>query len=138
MLQFQKILKIATESQELVDITQTVRDAVAESGIATGLCTVFVRHTSASLIIQENADPDVLLDLKDFMARLAPEGASYRHTSEGSDDMPSHIRSILTKTTETIPFSQGRLLLGRWQGVFLWEHRTDKHVREVVIHLVGQ
>jgi secondary thiamine-phosphate synthase enzyme len=107
------------------------------SGVQVGLCTVFVRHTSASLIIQENADPDVLRDLETFFAQLVPENAHYRHDAEGSDDMPAHIRSALTRSAETIPIAQGRLTLGTWQGIYLWEHRQRGHSREVVVHIMG-
>jgi secondary thiamine-phosphate synthase enzyme len=111
---------------------------VAESGIKTGLCTIFLRHTSASLIIQENADPDVLKDLANFFAKLVPEdGKSYIHDAEGADDMPAHIRTVLTKTSEQIPIAQGRLLLGTWQGIYLWEHRQHGHYREIVVQIIG-
>jgi len=110
---------------------------IAESGIRTGLCTLFLRHTSASLIIQENADPDVLKDLENFLRKLVPEGPHYIHDAEGPDDMPAHIRTALTHTTETIPIANGRLVLGTWQGIYLWEHRSQGHSREVVIHLLG-
>ena len=103
-----------------------------------GLCNVFLRHTSASLIIQENADPDVLADLETFFTKLIPEDPyQYRHISEGADDMPSHIRSAITKTSETIPITNGKLALGIWQGIFVWEHRNLGHTREVVVHIAG-
>jgi secondary thiamine-phosphate synthase enzyme len=113
-----------------------VADWVRETGKREGLCTVFVRHTSASLLIQENADPDVRRDLDAFFARLVPEGDPlYRHTTEGPDDMPSHVRSALTATSLGIPIVGGRLALGTWQGVYLWEHRRQPSRRELVLHL---
>ena len=110
---------------------------MAQSGITTGLCTLFLRHTSASLIIQENADPDVLADLETFLSKLIPEDGSYRHSAEGPDDMPAHIRTAVTHTSEQVPINQGRLVLGTWQGIYLWEHRHQGSEREVVIHLSG-
>jgi secondary thiamine-phosphate synthase enzyme len=103
-----------------------------------GLCTVFIRHTSASLIIQENADPNVLTDLSNFFAKLVPESLTgYIHNNEGSDDMPSHIRSVLTQTSENIPIADGKIVLGTWQGIYLWEHRQRSHLREIVVHVHG-
>ena len=132
----QKVLKIRTTGKSLHKITRDVDSVVAHSGVETGLCTIFVRHTSASLVIQENADPDVLTDLANFFAKLVPEdGRSYIHSAEGSDDMPAHIRSALTHTSEQIPISNGRLVLGIWQGIYLWEHRQRSHNREVVVHV---
>lgn len=137
--QHQTALKIKTTGKSLHDITSRLRQAVAESQVDTGLCTIFVRHTSASLLIQENADPDVLRDLESFFARLVPEDASrYLHSAEGADDMPAHIRSALTHTSEHIPINNGRLVLGTWQGVYLWEHRQRPHNREVVVHISGE
>jgi secondary thiamine-phosphate synthase enzyme len=133
----QTILRISTEGKSLGRFTNKVQDVVKASGIETGLCTVFIRHTSASLIIQENADPDVLTDLENFLARLVPENNSYIHSMEGPDDMPAHIRSVLTHTSETIPVVAGRLALGTWQGLYLWEHRSRGSVREVVVHVSG-
>ncbi len=138
MSQYQQLLKIQTTGKTLSRFTSKVQSVVAESGIKTGLCTIFLRHTSASLIIQENADPDVLKDLANFFAKLVPEdGKSYIHDAEGSDDMPAHIRTVLTKTSEQIPIAQGRLLLGTWQGIYIWEHRQSGHYREVVVHITG-
>lgn len=134
---FQKVLDISTRGKSLQRFTSQVESAVRESGISTGLCTVFIRHTSASLILQENADPDVLVDLETFLSKLVPEGPYYVHSMEGPDDMPAHIRSVLTHTSETIPVVNGRLALGTWQGIYLWEHRSRSHTREVVIHIVG-
>jgi secondary thiamine-phosphate synthase enzyme len=134
----QQVLKLKTTGKSLHKITSKVEAAVAESGIETGLCTVFVRHTSASLLIQENADPDVLTDLSNFFAELVPEDTRrYIHTAEGPDDMPSHIRSALTHTSEQIPIMRGRLVLGTWQGIYLWEHRQRSQQREVVVHISG-
>ena len=109
---------------------------VAESGLAEGLCTVFIRHTSASLTIQENADPSARHDLERWLERLAPEGdPAYTHTVEGPDDMPSHLRAAVTATSLGIPIVDGRLALGTWQGIFLWEHRRSRRSREVVVHV---
>lgn len=134
---YQKVLDIATRGKSLQRFTQQVQGVINESGISQGLCTVFIRHTSASLTIQENADPDVLVDLENFMAKLVPDGYHYAHSAEGPDDMPAHIRSVLTSTSETIPIMNGRLALGTWQGLYLWEHRDRGHHREVVVQLVG-
>ncbi|MGK7875717.1 MAG: secondary thiamine-phosphate synthase enzyme YjbQ [Xenococcaceae cyanobacterium] len=138
MNHYQKALRVQTTGKSLHKITPKVQAIVAESGINTGLCTIFVRHTSASLVIQENADPDVLRDLSNFFAKLVPEDPMrYIHNSEGSDDMPAHIRSALTHTSEQIPIAQGRLVLGTWQGIYLWEHRQRSHQREIVVHISG-
>lgn len=135
---YQKLLSIKTTGKCLHNITSKVEAIVTESGIEMGLCTLFVRHTSASLAIQENADPDVLTDLSNFFAKLVPEdSARYIHNAEGPDDMPAHIRSVLTKTSEQIPIARGRLALGTWQGIYLWEHRQRSHYREIVVHLSG-
>lgn len=137
MNQHQKKLSISTRGKDFRRITREVEEVVAESGIKTGLCTIFVRHTSASLVIQENADPDVLVDLSNFFAQLVPESGGYIHSTEGPDDMPAHIRSALTKTSEQIPISQGRLVLGTWQGIYLWEHRKSSHKRDIIVHISG-
>lgn len=138
MNQYQQLLKIQTTGKSFSSITSKIQSIVAESGISTGLCTIFLRHTSASLLIQENADPDVLKDLSNFFAKLVPEdGRSYIHDAEGPDDMPAHIRTALTKTSEQIPIARGRLLLGTWQGIYIWEHRQQSHYREVVVHITG-
>lgn len=139
MKQHQIALKIKTTGKSLHKITNQVRQAVAKSTVTTGLCTIFVRHTSASLIIQENADPDVLIDLENFFSQLVPEDATrYVHGSEGLDDMPAHIRSALTRTSEQIPISSGQLVLGTWQGLYLWEHRQRSNYREVLVHINGE
>lgn len=137
MSTYQTVLNIRTDGKSLSKITSAVQQAVAESGIHTGLCNLFLRHTSASLIIQENADPDVLNDLSNFFAKLVPEGYDYIHSLEGPDDMPAHIRTVLTHTSEQIPLSNGRLLLGTWQGIYIWEHRQRGQSREVVVHISG-
>ncbi|MBE8998270.1 MULTISPECIES: secondary thiamine-phosphate synthase enzyme YjbQ [unclassified Nostoc] len=137
MTHYQKLLKISTTAKSFYNITAKIEAAVAESGIETGLCTLFLRHTSASLVIQENADPDVLLDLANFMAKLVPESGKYIHDAEGPDDMPAHIRTALTHTSENIPINRGHLVLGTWQGIYIWEHRQHSHLRELVIHISG-
>ena len=123
----------------LTEITAPVRAAVRAAGVAEGLCTVFVRHTSASLVIQENADPAVRRDLEAFLSRLVPDGDSlFTHVAEGDDDMPSHVKAALLKTSEQIPVRAGELVLGTWQGLYLWEHRSGPHRREVVVHVLGE
>jgi secondary thiamine-phosphate synthase enzyme len=130
---------IETRGRSLVDFTRPVCAWVTQGGFETGLLTLFVRHTSASLLIQENADPDVRGDLDRFFARLVPDGDPlFRHVDEGPDDMPSHVRSALTNVQLTIPVASGRLVLGTWQGIYLWEHRTRAHRREVAAHLLGE
>ena len=118
-------------------MTAKVQAVVARSGLKTALCTVFISHTSASLVIQENADPNVLRDLGGWLADLAPESRPWVHDDEGPDDMPAHARSAITKTSETIPVSAGRLALGTWQGLYVWEHRARPHARRLVVHLAG-
>jgi secondary thiamine-phosphate synthase enzyme len=139
MRQHQATIVVEASGRGLVEITGQVVDVVNRTGIRQGLLTLFVRHTSASLLIQENADPDVRGDLERFFARLAPDGdALFRHRSEGPDDMPAHVRAALTATQLSIPVDAGRLTLGTWQGIYLWEHRTRGHRREIVVHLVGE
>lgn len=134
----QHLLKIQTRGKSFRNISSEVQSLVADSGISTGLCTLFLRHTSASLVIQENADPDVLEDLATFFADLVPEqGRRYRHRTEGPDDMPAHIRTALTHTSESIPVNQGHLVLGTWQGIYIWEHRQQGSTRELVVHVAG-
>ena len=129
---------VETRTRGLVEFTRPVAAWVGQQGIATGLLSLFVRHTSASLLIQENADPDVRGDLDRFFARLVPDGDPlFRHVDEGPDDMPSHVRAALTNVQLSIPVAQGRLVLGTWQGVYLWEHRQRPHRREVAAHLLG-
>lgn len=134
----QEILHVDTRGRGTRDITREVEQVVAASGIACGLAQVFVQHTSCSLTITENADPDVRRDLETVLARLAPDGdPAYRHDDEGPDDMAAHVRNVLTDTGITVPVAGGRLLLGTWQGIFLWEHRTRPHRRTVVVTVVG-
>jgi secondary thiamine-phosphate synthase enzyme len=132
-------LTVATRGKGLYEITSEVVRWAGSRGIETGLLTVFVRHTSASLTIQENADPDVVRDLETFFSRLVPEDNSlYVHTTEGPDDMPAHIRSALTQTQLSIPVSGGRPTLGTWQGIYVFEHRRSPHRRSVALHLLGE
>ncbi|HKH81361.1 MAG TPA: secondary thiamine-phosphate synthase enzyme YjbQ [Methylovirgula sp.] len=132
-------LVVATEGKGLVEITEPIRKWLGAQAIATGLLTLFCRHTSASLLIQENADPDVRKDLETFFERLVPEGRGlYVHATEGLDDMPAHIRSALTETQLSIPVESGRMQLGTWQGIYLFEHRRAAHRREIVLHLIGE
>lgn len=138
MQQSQTTIMISTAGQGLIDITREVSGWLAQSGIESGLLTLFCRHTSASLTIQENADPDVQRDLETFFSRLVAEDpALYRHTAEGPDDMPAHIRAALTQTQLSIPVQASRLLLGTWQGIYLFEHRRAPHQRKVALHLLG-
>lgn len=134
----QETVEVRSRGAGLWDVTAEVNAVVGRSKIRTGLCTVFVQHTSASLVIQENADPAVLRDLARFLADLAPEARAWEHDDEGPDDMPAHARSALTKTSETIPISAGRLAFGTWQALYLWEHRRAPHVRRLVVHVVGE
>ena len=134
----QKTLEFRTRGRGTTDLTAEVARVVTASGIAKGLCTVFLQHTSASLILCENADPDVRRDLETLLARLAPDGdPAYVHDTEGPDDMAAHARSVLTSNSITIPVSEGRLMLGTWQGVYLYEHRHAAHTRSVVITVMG-
>jgi secondary thiamine-phosphate synthase enzyme len=127
---------VRAPGQGLHEITDRVARVVQESGIDEGLCTVFIRHTSASLTIQENADPSAKSDLEAWLNRLVPENDRlYTHTFEGPDDMPSHIKAILTNVSLSIPVMGGRLTLGTWQGIYLWEHRRSPHTREIVVHI---
>lgn len=130
----QQVLTVATDGRGLTDLSARIARVVAEAGVETGLCHVFVQHTSASLTIQENADPDVLGDLERWMHRLVVDGDPlFRHTEEGPDDMSAHVRSALTDTTLTVPVVAGRLGLGTWQAIYLWEHRTSPKQRRVVV-----
>ena len=131
-------LTIRTDGRGLIDISGEVSRRVTQSGIRNGLCHVFIHHTSASLLIQENADPSVQRDLERILARLIPDGDPvFEHDMEGPDDMPAHVRSALTQTTLTIPVTDGRLALGTWQGIYLWEHRHRPHQRHVTVTLQG-
>lgn len=139
MRQHHHTFAIAARGQGLYDFTADIARWIARSGIRDGLLTLFVRHTSASLIVQENADPDVRGDLSRFLARLVPEhDPIYRHTLEGPDDMPAHVRAALTQTQLSIPVREGSMVLGTWQGVYLFEHRRAAHRREVAAHLIGE
>ena len=132
------VLSIIPSRAGLSEITQGVQSFVAESGIRAGLLTVFCRHTSASLLIQENAAPAARRDLEAYFQRIAPEGDDYEHDDEGPDDMPAHLRSALTATQLSIPVQNGQLMLGTWQGIFLFEHRRDPPARQIALHLVGE
>jgi secondary thiamine-phosphate synthase enzyme len=134
----QETLEVRTRGRSLSDVTSEIGRVVSRSGIRVGLCTVFVQHTSASLVIQENADPAVLRDLERWLGELAPESRAWEHDAEGPDDMPAHARSALTRTSESIPVSGGRLALGTWQAIYLWEHRARGHVQSLVVHVDGQ
>lgn len=139
MRQVQGTLSVATPGQGLTEITGDVTRWVEGQGVTTGLLTLYCRHTSASLVVQENADPDVRRDLETFFKRLVKEDESlYRHTAEGADDMPAHIRSALTPVSLNIPVGGGRLALGTWQGIYLFEHRRRPHARQLVLHLSGE
>ena len=133
----QHTLLIQTRGRGFTDASAEVARVVAEAGVTTGLCTVFLRHTSASLVVQENADPAVLRDLGRWMDRLAPEGDAYEHDDEGPDDMPGHLRTAVTRTSESIPVTAGKLALGTWQALYIWEHRSSPHRRELVVHVAG-
>ena len=138
MRQSTAVLSFDTSGQGLVEITRDITRWVAEQGMEQGLLTLFCRHTSASLLIQENAAPEVRTDLQDWIARLAPESGHYAHYDEGPDDMPAHLRSVLTGVHLSIPLIKGRLALGTWQGIYLFEHRHRPHRREVALHLLGE
>lgn len=139
MRQAHKSLRFRTAGRGLLDITTEVREWLRECGVRSGLLTVFVRHTSASLLIQENADPAVRRDLDRFFARLVPDGdVLFEHQDEGDDDMPAHVRSALTQTQLSVPLIDGALALGTWQGIYLYEHRTGRHAREIVLHVIGE
>jgi len=128
---------VSTHGPGLYEFTDRVVEFVRKENIGDGLLTCYIRHTSASLLVQENADPDVLKDLRDFFAGLAKKGMDYRHTAEGPDDMPSHIRAALTQTSIGIPVKSGKPALGTWQGLYVFEHRDAPHIREVLLHLIG-
>lgn len=139
MRQTTEQITIATSGQGLYEFTRPLRSFITQSGISMGLATVFVRHTSCSLLIQENADPDVQTDLLGFFRRMVPEGMDWLvHTTEGPDDMPAHIKSALTQTSISIPVVDGEAVLGTWQGIYLFEHRRRPHRRDVVLHIIGE
>ncbi len=134
----QETLEVLTPGRALVEVTGDVKRVVQAAGVDTGLCVVFCRHTSASLLIQENADPSAVRDILAWLERLAPDGdPRYTHTAEGPDDMPSHLRAAVTRTSETIPVAGGALALGTWQGLYLAEHRSAPHRRQLVVHVAG-
>lgn len=134
----QQLLEISTQGRSLRNVTAEVQEVVRRSGIEVGLCTIFMQHTSASLVIQENADPSVVRDLQRWMGEIAPEGRAWEHDAEGADDMPAHARSAITKTSESIPVRSGVLALGIWQGLYIWEHRQRPHRRTLVVHVQGE
>lgn len=137
MKQSFRTIHVNTRGAGLYDITSNLVNWCTEQDVKDGLLTIFIRHTSASLTIQENADPDVCRDLQDFFSRIAPRSGAYRHSAEGPDDMPAHIRTALTQTQLTIPLINGRPGLGTWQGIYLFEHRDHPHKRRIAIHLIG-
>ena len=135
---FQSEIRIDTAGRGTYDLTREVQAAVRESGVTTGLCHLFIRHTSASMMLCENADPSVRRDLETFMSRQVPDGdPMFTHRAEGPDDMPAHVRSVLTQSDLNIPVRDGRCALGTWQGVYLWEHRTASHGRRVIVTVQG-
>ncbi len=137
--QHQCAFSISTRGREFHDITDRVADVVAEADVGTGMVTLHLHHTSASLVIQENADPGVRRDLERFMARICPDGdPMFEHDYEGKDDMPAHVRTVLTSVNLSIPITNGRLALGTWQGVYLWEHRYAGHSRKLTAHVLGE
>jgi len=139
MRQHQARIEVRTPGRGFLEVTARVAQVVADAGMETGMCHVFVRHTSCSLCVQENADPSARHDLERWLERLAPEGdPHYTHTAEGPDDMPSHLRALVTRTSEAIPVADGRLALGTWQGLYLCEHRARPHRRTLVVHLLGE
>lgn len=130
----QETIRIKTQGRSMVDITAEVEKFISRSNVETGLCNLFIQHTSASLILCENADPDVRSDLENFMQQMVRDGDPlFRHRAEGPDDMPAHIRSVLTSSSLTIPIAKGRCLLGTWQGIYLWEHRFNAHTRNIIV-----
>lgn len=138
MALYQKTLEINTSPKSFLDITKKVQALVSESGLDNGVCSLFIKHTSASLVIQENYDPSVRQDFETIFSKLVPEDFPYFHNMEGKDDMPAHIRSALTSTSESIPVVNGKLSLGTWQGIYIWEHRNQRHIRKVTFSLVGE
>ena len=138
MALYQKTLEVSTTPKSFLDITNNVQDFVSESGLDNGVCSLFIKHTSASLVIQENYDPSVRQDFEAIFSKLVPEDFPYVHNMEGKDDMPAHIRSALTSTSESIPVVNGKLSLGTWQGIYIWEHRDQTHNRKVIVSMVGE
>ena len=138
MVLSQGTLEFSTSPKSFLDITKEVQNFVSESNIQNGVCNLFIKHTSASLVIQENYDPSVRKDFETIFSKLAPEDFPYTHNMEGKDDMPAHIRSALTSTSETIPVVNGTLSLGTWQGIYVWEHRDQSHNRNLIISVIGK
>ena len=138
MAMSQGTLEISTTPKSFLDITSQIQDFVSNSNIQTGVCHLFIKHTSASLVIQENYDPSVRQDFETIFSKLAPEDFPYVHNMEGKDDMPAHIRSALTSTSETVPVVNGKLSLGTWQGIYVWEHRDLTHNRKIMVSMVGE
>jgi secondary thiamine-phosphate synthase enzyme len=134
---FQKLLVVETRGRGFNDVTERVQETVRESGVKRGLCSVFCQHTSASLVVQENADPAVLRDLERWLSELAPESRAWEHDDEGPDDMPAHARSAVTRVNEILPVSDGRLALGTWQALYVWEHRARPHLRRLLVTVQG-
>jgi len=139
MRQLTHQISLRTNGRRLYDITSEITNWANHSGLSTGLLTLYIQHTSASLLINENYDPEVLVDMEQFFARLVPDGDPlFIHTAEGPDDMPAHVRTALTQTSLSIPFLNNRVALGQWQGIFLYEHRFASHTRKVLLHLIGE
>ena len=138
MALYQKTLEIVTPPKTFLDITKNVQTLVSESGLDNGVCSLFIKHTSASLVIQENYDPSVRQDFETIFSKLVPEDFPYVHNMEGKDDMPAHVRSALTSTSESIPVVNSKLSLGTWQGIYIWEHRDQTHNRKVIVSMVGE
>ena len=134
----QVTLEIYTSPKAFLDITSLIQDCIKNSDIKNGVCHLFIKHTSASLVIQENYDPSVRQDFETIFSKLAPEDFPYVHNMEGKDDMPAHIRSALTSTSETVPVVNGKLSLGTWQGIYVWEHRAQTHNRKVMVSMIGE
>ena len=138
MALYQKTFEINTSPKTFLDITKNVQALVSESGLNNGVCSLFIKHTSASLVIQENYDPSVRQDFETIFSKLVPEDFPYVHNMEGKDDMPAHVRSALTSTSESIPVVNSKLSLGTWQGIYIWEHRDQTHNRKVIVSMVGE
>ena len=138
MAVFQTLLEIQTSPKSFIDITKQVQDCLNSTEVKNGVCRVVIKHTSARLVIQENYDPSVRQDFETIFSKLAPEDFPYVHNMEGKDDMPAHIRSALTSTSETVPVVNGKLSLGTWQGIYVWEHRDQTHKRKVMVSMVGE
>ena len=138
MALYQKTLEINTSPKSFLDITRDIQAFVSESGLSRGVCSLFIKHTSASLVIQENYDPSVRQDFETIFSKLVPEDFPYVHNMEGKDDMPAHVRSALTSTSESIPVVNSKLSLGTWQGIYIWEHRDQTHNRKVIVSIIGE